>query len=84
MALIKNPPKLNGLQLRTLTILQQLGRSTETSTKNASGLNNQGVWKALEQKGLARAYFPLGIAPTPDGVVYDTGLSEKILMRSEH
>ena len=110
----KNPRNLNALQLKTLTILQQLARFPETSTtnsetgeimitnlphahgnhfhcgdvvvagKDATGLNNEGVWKALERRGLARPFFPLGIALTPDGVSYDTGLSDTILHRSDH
>ena len=109
-----NPLKLNPLQLKTLTILQQLARFPETSTtnaetgevmitnlpqahgnhfhcgdavvsgKDATGLNNEGVWKALERRGLARPFFPLGIALTPDGVSYNTGLSDSILHRSDH
>jgi hypothetical protein len=111
---IKNPLKLNALQLRTLTILQQLGKFPETSSKdeatgevmisnlpsphgnhfhcgdavvlakNATGLKNQGVWKALERKGLARGFFPMGIALTTQGMEYETGLAETILMRSDH
>ena len=109
-----NPLRLNPLQLRTLTILQQLARFPETSTKNAetgevmitnlpsphgnhfhcgnavvaskdaTGLRNEGVWKALERKGLARSFFPLGIALTPAGVEYDTTLSARILHMSDH
>lgn len=109
-----NPKRLNPLQLRTLTILQQLARYPESSTtngktgevminnlphphgnhfhcgdavvasKDASGLRNEAVWKALERKGLARSFFPLGIALTAEGVGYETGLSEKILHRSDH
>jgi hypothetical protein len=114
MAPRKNPLKLNALQLKTLTILQQLARFPETSTtneesgevmitnlpnahgnhfhcgdavvasKDATGLRNEAVWKALERKGLARPYYPLGIALTPAGVGYDTGLSNSILHRSDH
>ena len=110
----KNPLKLNSLQLRTLTILQQLGSFPETSSKNeetgevmisnlpnphgnhfhcgdavvlaknATGLKNQSVWKALERKGLARGFFPMGIALTSNGIAYDTGLAETILMGSDH
>ncbi len=109
-----NPLRLNALQLKTLTILQQLARFPETSTtnaetgevmitnlpqahgnhfhcgdavvsgKDATGLKNEGVWKALERRGLAKPFFPLGIALTPDGVSYDTGLSDSILHRSDH
>jgi len=114
MAPKKNPLGLNPLQLRTLTILQQLARFPETSTLNektgevmitnlphahgnhfhcgdavvagrdATGLNNEGVWKALERKGLARPFYPFGIALTPAGIGYDTGLSDRILRRSDH
>ena len=109
-----NPLRLNPLQLRTLTILQQLARFPETSTKNAetgevmitnlpsphgnhfhcgdavvaskdaTGLRNEGVWKALERKGLARSFFPFGIALTPAGVEYDTALAAKILHLADH
>jgi hypothetical protein len=114
MAPKKNPLRLNPLQLRTLTILQQLARFPETSTTNeqtgevmitnfphphgnhfhcgdavvasrdATGLTNEGVWKALERRGLARPFYPLGIALTQDGVNYDTGLSDSILHRADH
>lgn len=114
MAPRKNPLKLNPLQLKTLTILQQLARFPETSTTNeetgevmitnlpsphgdhfhcgdavvaardATGLRNEGVWKALERKGLGRPFYPLGIALTAEGIDYDTGLSESILHRSDH
>ena len=114
MAQKKNPLNLNALQLKTLTILQQLARFPETSTtnaetgevmitnlpqphgnhfhcgdavvaaKDATGLQNEGVWKALERRGLARPFYPLGIALTPDGVAYDTGLGDRILHRSDH
>ncbi len=109
-----NPLRLNPLQLRTLTILQQLARFPETSTRNedsgevminnlptphgnhfhcgdavvaakdATGLRNEGVWKALERKGLARSFHPFGIALKPEGLAYDTALSTKILHRADH
>jgi len=109
-----NPLKLNALQLKTLTILQQLGRFPESSTKNletgeimvsnlpdphgnhfhcgdafvlaknATGLKNESVWKALERKGLARSFYPIGIAITPDGMGYDTGLNQVLLLPSNH
>tara|TARA_Y100001936_G_C16094323_1_gene690362 strand:- start:11426 stop:11704 length:279 start_codon:yes stop_codon:yes gene_type:complete len=83
-----NPLKLNSLQLKTLTILQQLGRFPETSSKNeetgevmisnlpnphgnhfhcgdavvmaknATGLKNQGVWKAWNAKAWHARFFP--------------------------
>jgi len=109
-----NPLRLNALQLRTLTILQQLARFPESSTRNeqtgevminalpaphgnhfhcgdavvatkdATGLRNEAVWKALERKGLARSFHPLGIALKPAGLDYDTRLSTKILHRADH
>jgi len=109
-----NPLKLNPLQLRTLTILQQLARFPESSTpngetgevmitnlphphgnhfhcgdavvlaKDATGLRNEAVWKALERRGLARPFHPFGIALTPDGLSYATGLEKAILHRADH
>lgn len=114
MAPKKNPLGLNALQLKTLTILQQLGRFPETSStdpetgnvtitslphahgnhfhcgdavvmsSDATGLGNEGVWKALERKGLAKSMFPVGVVLTPAGVAYDTGLADKILHRADH
>ena len=110
----KNPLKLNPLQLKTLTILQQLSKFPESGTKNdetgeilitnlpqphgnhfhcgdavvmqndASGLRNEGVWKALERKGLIRSMFPVAVALKEEGQGYDTGLADKILNRSDH
>lgn len=109
-----NPLNLNALQLRTLTLLQELARHPETSTRNeetgeilitmiphahgnhfhigrrlvmsrdATGLRNGAVWQALDRKGLARSMFPLGIALTPEGMGYDTGLRDTILLGSDH
>ena len=109
-----NPLGLNALQLRTLTILQQLARFPESSTRNeqtgevmitnlpqphgnhfhcgdavvlskdASGLRNESVWRALERKKLVRSFWPFGIALTPDGLAYDTQLSGSILHRADH
>lgn len=44
------------------------------SSRDASGLFNEAVWKALERKGLARAAFPQVISLTPQGLAYDTGI----------
>ena len=110
----KNPLKLNSLQLKTLTLLQELARSPETSTaledsdevritnfphihgnhfhignavamaRNASGLRNENVWKALERKSLARSFYPVGIILTVDGLAYDTHLRDHILVGTDH
>lgn len=108
-----NPHKLNKLQLKTLTIFQQLAKAPETSSRNeknevlltnmpdihgnhfrcgdavvlskdATGLRNQSVWKALERKGLARSMFPFGLTLTEEGERYLTGLDDKILYRADH
>ncbi len=109
-----NPLKLNALQLRTLTILQELAKDPShalppeasgavaitnlpqphgdhfhvghfvVSSRDASGLYNEAVWKALERKGLARAAFPQVIALTPDGLAYETGVRGEILHGHDH
>jgi hypothetical protein len=117
-----NPLKLNPLQLKTLTLLQELGRLVGTpvpsgagggegegaeggggvmvnqfphgnhfhmgnavvSTSDANGLANQAVWVALERKGLIKSMFPNAAIITPAGMEYDTGLTDKILHRSDH
>ena len=110
----RNPLNLNPLQLKTLTLLQELARSPETSTtneetgevrifnfphphgdhfhigsavafsKDATGLRNEAVWKALERKGLARASFPVALVLTKEGLSYDTALRGTILLNSGH
>ncbi|MGH6884504.1 MAG: hypothetical protein ACREDZ_16290 [Kiloniellales bacterium] len=52
--------------------------------RDASGLANEGVWKALERKGLARCTYPLAITLTVAGRSYDTGIAEQILHRADH
>jgi hypothetical protein len=111
----KNPLGLNPLQLKTLTLLQELALSPHHAqpapeapgavlvtnlprphgdhfhvgaavamTRDASGLGNEGVWKALERKGLIRSGFPDAALVTPAGLAYDTGLRDQILHRSHH
>ncbi|MEM7168938.1 MAG: hypothetical protein AAF530_02135 [Pseudomonadota bacterium] len=53
-------------------------------TRDASGMRNAGVWRALERKGLARGNFPHSITLTPVGQTYQTGLSNQILHHSDH
>jgi hypothetical protein len=113
MAPRKNPLNLNALQLKTLTLLQELARLIDqpaegdegayvvdqfphahgnhfhlgdavVSTANANGLANPAVWVALERKGLIKSQFPRALVLTPEGVGYDTGLTDKILHRSDH
>ncbi len=53
--------------------------------RDASGLNNEGVWLALIRKGLASAgAFPNTIVLTPAGLGYDTGDAGKILHPAGH
>lgn len=110
----KNPLKLNPLQLKTLTLFQELARNPASSsplpdgegvfisslprphgdhfhvgsrvalTKDASGLQNQAVWVALERKGLIRGAFPMAVTLTKDGLAYDTGMRDEILHGSDH
>ncbi len=47
-------------------------------SKDATGLTNEAVWKALERKGLAASEFPYSIALTPAGVSYDHGMQEEM------
>jgi len=109
-----NPLRLNSLQLKALTLLQELARSPQTSTpidggeevritnfphihgnhfhiggavamaRDATGLRNENVWKALERKGLARSFHPFGIVLTRAGIAYDTRLRDRILLRADH
>jgi hypothetical protein len=109
-----NPLRLNKLQLKTLTVLQELARDPATSSpiddtgevmitnlpnphgdhfhigarvvraRDATGLRNAAVWVALERKGLARSSFPYAITLTTEGLGYDTGLGETILIGGDH
>lgn len=60
-----------------------LGRAVVASA-DATGLENQSVWLALERKKLVDTAGPQGPVLTADGVTYDTGLREAILHRSDH
>lgn len=54
------------------------------STRDASGFSNPAVWAALERKGLVRPGYPASVTLTAEGVVYDTGLSERFAQVSDH
>ena len=54
------------------------------SSRDASGLFNEAVWKALERKGFARAAFPQVITLTPEGIAYDTGVRREIMNHGHH
>ena len=110
----KNPRKLNKLQLKTLTLLQELARLPDMATPNqetgevtitafppphgnhfhmgpyivlgrdATGLRNEAVWRALNRKALAYGTFPIAITLTPAGLEYETGLKDEILHGADH
>ncbi|MGH6620700.1 MAG: hypothetical protein ACREF6_14235 [Alphaproteobacteria bacterium] len=53
--------------------------------KDATGLVNEGVWAALQRKGLIRPLmFPTVCTLTALGLTYDTGLGGAILHRAHH
>ena len=54
------------------------------SSRDASGLFNEAVWKALERKGLARAAFPQVITLTVEGLGYETGIRREIMHHGHH
>lgn len=54
------------------------------SARDASGLNNEAVWVALERKKLARSEYPASLTLTAEGLGYDTGLAERMLGHSDH
>ena len=43
------------------------------SARDASGLANEKVWKALERKGLAKSEFPYRIILSEAGLSFNTG-----------
>jgi hypothetical protein len=53
-------------------------------SRDATGLQNQAAWVALERKGLIRSNFPLAAVVTKEGLSYDTGLAGAILHRADH
>ena len=112
--MLPNPAKLNALQLKTLTLLQEVAKhpmyvtedeatgeaiiqmlppahgnhfhigSVVVMGKDATGLSNQAVWKALGRKGLVTERPDGKAALTPAGKSYDTGIRDKILHSSDH
>ena len=113
MAPKQNPLRLNKLQLKTLTLFQELARAPETSTAredgsilitsiprphgnhfhlgagvvmaaDATGLQNESVWRALERKALINRRFPIGLVLTPAGKDYETNMRSQILHIADH
>ena len=58
------------------------------SSRDISGFSNPAVWTALARKGLAHTDDTQTIGPTltltADGIVYDTGLSDRFIAPSDH
>ncbi len=110
----RNPRKLNKLQLKTLTLLQQIAHLPDMATPNretgeveitafpqphgnhfhlgpyivfgrdATGLRNEAVWRALNRKALAYGTFPIAITLTSAALEYETGMKDQILHGSDH
>lgn len=109
-----NPKRLNALQLKTLTLLQELAKhplfvepaeagegvvvnmlpdahgdhfhigARVVMGKDATGLRNPAVWKALDRKGFVAQGADGRYVVTPAGLDYPTGLRDKILHGSDH
>ena len=54
------------------------------SSRDASGLQNEAVWVALERKGLVKSGWPYAITLTKDGQAYDGSAAGPILHGSDH
>jgi len=54
------------------------------NASDATGLENENVWNALNRKGLIKAVWPDQIALTPAGIGYDTGIADQILHKGGH
>ena len=53
------------------------------AARDASGFANPAVWVVLARKGLTRT-DPMGVTLTPDGLNYETGLSDRFAKASDH
>ncbi|HVJ53912.1 MAG TPA: hypothetical protein VM689_15695 [Aliidongia sp.] len=58
--------------------------SAVVASRDATGLANEGVWVALDRKGLIKSGFPHSVVVTKLGLDYDTGLADEILHRADH
>lgn len=105
----KNPLKLNKLQLKTLTLLQELAKDGAPQNdgsilisgfpaphgdhfhigggiaykSDATGLQNEVVFRALEKKGMIVSQFPMAALITSDGLAYDTHIRDQIIFDSD-
>ncbi len=53
-------------------------------TKDASGLWNEAVWRALERKGLVVQQYPAALRLKPEAVDYDTSAADTIFLGADH
>ena len=54
------------------------------SASNATGLRKPAVWRALARKGLVGADFSDVLTLTAQGLTYETGVRDRIIMRPGH
>ncbi len=54
------------------------------SAKDASGLTNPSVWKALARKGFVKDNWPNEMVITKAGLEFSTGLEDKFMSVSDH
>ncbi len=54
------------------------------SARDASGLSNPAVWRALARKGLVRTVDPIAVTLTALGLSSETGLGDRLVSPSEH
>jgi hypothetical protein len=52
--------------------------------RDATGIRNEAVWRALERKGLIRAEFPIAVSLTHAGQAYETGIRDRVLHSHDH
>lgn len=71
------------IQLHSHHDHMHIGRFT-VSTRFASGLENENVWKVLERKGLIKSQFPMSLDLTKAGQDYQTSVRDQMLQDSDH
>jgi len=54
------------------------------SSKDATGLQNPSVWKALHRKGFVGENGPSEMLVTKEGLEFSTGLEDKFMSVSDH
>lgn len=54
------------------------------ASKDATGLGNPSVWKALSRKGFVRENYEEEMVITAEGLAFSTGLEDKFMSVSDH